>query len=148
MTRASFFSWAEWFESYLVENSEDRFSRDKAQIKQFCSFHGTQTSFRWWENCNCFKLVTYFIRMKWANENEMSHIMRLWHFSSSINSFFKRACTAIQWCLIFGWTLRLLTYLMCANSEGSSETVQMCRLVWAFTGHLCDKCHNLMSWLK
>ena len=29
---------------------------------------------------------------------------------------------------------------MCANSEGSGET-------WAFTGRLCDKYHNLMSWL-
>ena len=37
---------------------------------------------------------------------------------------------------------------MCANSEGSGETVQMRRLVWAFAGRLCDKYHNLMSWLK
>ena len=29
--------------------------------------------------------------------NEMSHLMRLWHFSSSLNSFFIRACAAIQW---------------------------------------------------
>ena len=27
----------------------------------------------------------------------MSQIMRLWYFLSSVNSFFKRACTAIQW---------------------------------------------------
>ena len=26
-----------------------------------------------------------------------SHVMRFWHFYSSVNSFFKRACTAIQW---------------------------------------------------
>ena len=36
---------------------------------------------------------------------------------------------------------------MCANSEGSDETAQMHRLAWAFAGHLCDKYHNLMSWL-
>ena len=24
-----------------------------------------------------------------------SHVMRIWHFSSSVNSFFKRACAAI-----------------------------------------------------
>ena len=30
MTLASFFSWVDQFESYLVENPEDRFSRDKA----------------------------------------------------------------------------------------------------------------------
>ena len=32
MTLASFFSWAGQFESYLVENPEDRFSRDEAHI--------------------------------------------------------------------------------------------------------------------
>ena len=37
---------------------------------------------------------------------------------------------------------------MCANSEGSGETAWMCRLTWAFSGRLCDKYHNLMSWLK
>ena len=31
-------------------------------------------------------------------------------------------------CLIFGRTLRLLPYFMCANSEGSGETAQMRRL--------------------
>ena len=30
---ASFFSWADWFESYLVENTEDRFSRDEVHFK-------------------------------------------------------------------------------------------------------------------
>ena len=29
----------------------------------------------------------------------MSQLMRLWHFLSSVNSFFKRACAANQW----GW---------------------------------------------
>ena len=51
-------------------------------------------------------------------------------------------------CLIFGQTLCLLPYFMCANSEGPGETAQMCRLAWAFAGRLCDKYHNLMSWLK
>ena len=27
----------------------------------------------------------------------MSRLMRLWHFSSSVNSFFKRPCADIQW---------------------------------------------------
>ena len=31
------------------------------------------------------------------NVAQMSHLMRLWHFSSSVNSFFKQACAAIQW---------------------------------------------------
>ena len=76
--------------------------------------------------------------------NQMSHVMRLWYFSSSVNSFFKRACAAIQWarCLIFGRTLRLLPYFMCAKSEGSDETAWMHRVAWAFAGRLC-KYHNL-----
>ena len=37
---------------------------------------------------------------------------------------------------------------MCANSEGSDETVRMRRLAWAFAGRLYDKYHNLMSWFK
>ena len=32
MALASFFNWADQFESYLVENPEDRFSRDEAQL--------------------------------------------------------------------------------------------------------------------
>ena len=28
---------------------------------------------------------------------QMSHLLGIWYFSSSINSFFKRACAAIQW---------------------------------------------------
>ena len=40
-------------------------------------------------------------------------------------------------------TLHLLPYFLCANSEGSGER----RLAWAFAGRLCDKYHNLMSWL-
>ena len=51
-------------------------------------------------------------------------------------------------CLIFGRTLRLFPYFMCANSEGSGETARMRRLAWAFVGRLCGKYHNLMSWLK
>ena len=51
-------------------------------------------------------------------------------------------------CLIFGQILHLLPYFMCANSKGSGETVRMRRLAWAVAGHLCDKYHNLMSWIK
>ena len=50
--------------------------------------------------------------------------------------------------LIFDQTLPLPHYFMCANSEGSCETAPMCRLAWAFAGCLCDKNHNLMSWLN
>ena len=30
-------------------------------------------------------------------KHNLRQLMRLWHFSSSVNSFFKRACAAIQW---------------------------------------------------
>ena len=41
----------------------------------------------------------------------------------------------------------LLPYFICANSKGSCEAARMHRLVWAFADRLCDKYHNLMSWL-
>ena len=60
--------------------------------------------------------------------HKLSHHMRLWHFPSCVNSFFKRACAVIQW----GWMsdffvgpgFRLLPYFMCANSEGSFKRLQ------------------------
>ena len=48
---------------------------------------------------------------------------------------------------MFGRTLRLLPFFMCANSEGSGETARLRRFAWAFTGRICDKYHSLMSWL-
>ena len=38
-------------------------------------------------------------------------------------------------------------HTLCANSKGSGETAWMRRLAWAFAGRLCDKYHNIMSWL-
>ena len=75
--------------------------------------------------------------------------MRLCYFLSSVNSFFKRACTAIHWGYMsdFWLVLRLLSYFMRANGEVSGETARMHRLASAFAGRLCDKYLNLMSWL-
>ena len=39
MTLANFFSWANRFESYLVENPEDRFSRDEAHMGKILLFN-------------------------------------------------------------------------------------------------------------
>ena len=69
-------------------------------------------------------------------------------YFSSINSFMHAQPSSGASCLIFGRNLRLLPYFMCANSKGSGETGWMRRLACAFAGHLCDKYHNLMSWLK
>ena len=78
----------------------------------------------------------------------MSQFMRLWHFSSSVNSSSNtHAQPSIGARCLFGRTIRLLPYFMSANSEGSGETVRMRRLAWAFAGRLCDKYHNLMRWL-
>ena len=53
-----------------------------------------------------------------------------------------------KWANIFGRILRLLPFFMFANSDGSGEDAWMRRLAWAFAGRLCDKYHNLMSWLS
>ena len=39
MTLSNFFSWADRFESYLVESPEDRFSRDEAHMGKILSFN-------------------------------------------------------------------------------------------------------------
>ena len=56
---------------------------------------------------------------------KLSQVMRLWYFSSSFfsNSHPQPSSGARR--PICDWTLRLLPYFMCANSEGSGETVQM-----------------------
>ena len=53
----------------------------------------------------------------------LSHLMRVWYFSSSLNSFFKRASKRARY-LRFGQTFCLLPYFMCANSELSGENAQ------------------------
>ena len=71
-----------------------------------------------------------------------------WDYGTFINSSNAHAQPSSgAKCLIFGRTLCLLPYIMCANSEGSGETAGMHRLAWAYTGGLYDKYHNLMSWL-
>ena len=37
--------------------------------------------------------------LDYTYDSTVSHVMRLWFFSYSVKSFFKLACTAIQW----GW---------------------------------------------
>ena len=48
--------------------------------------------------------------------------MRLWHFSSSVknqSSNVHAQPSSGARCLMSAWTLRLLRYFVCANSEGS-----------------------------
>ena len=82
------------------------------------------------------------------NSKQLRHLMRLWYFSSSVNSFFKRACTAISGarCLIFGRILRLLH--VC---ELAQALVRLCGCTGSPEPSLVtyvDKYHNLMSWLN
>ena len=39
MNLANFFNWADRFESYLIENPEDRFSRDEAHMGKILLFN-------------------------------------------------------------------------------------------------------------
>ena len=80
----------------------------------------------------------------------LSHVMRLWYFSSSVNSFFKRACAVIQWGLDVWFFVRHFVYFHMSymRTTKALARLQMHRLAWAFAGRLCDKYHNLMSWLK
>ena len=81
-------------------------------------------------NCACVVLD----RQK---EYHLSHLMRLWYFSSSVNSFFKRACKAIH---PEGQDVRFFL-----SDPSPTSTLRVCeqRRLW-----LCDKYYNLMSWVN
>ena len=81
-TLASFCGCAGRFESYLVENTEDRVSRDEDLM--LVLLHLALSPH--------LELVTLLVVYLY----DLSRLMRLWYFSSSENSFFKRACAAIQ----------------------------------------------------
>ena len=88
----------------------------------------------------------------WVNHDSLSSLMRLWYFSFSVNSFFKRACAATQW----GYSVASDFW----SDPSSTSLLHVCeqRRLWrrlrgcagwpeSFTVRLCDKYHNLMSWL-
>ena len=64
-------------------NSKDMFSRDEAQVIQ-----KEKVSCYNWKNLDT-------VNIPKVSTPKMSHVMRLWYFSSSVNSFFKRARAAI-----------------------------------------------------
>ena len=79
-------------------------------------------------------------------KNDLSRLMRLWHLSPSVNSIFKHACAAIH----CGYTSVFW------SDPSSTSILYVCeqRRLWrdgasacAFAVRLCDKYHNLMSWL-
>ena len=159
MTLASSWRCACRFEPYMVVNPKDRFPRDVAWMILRAhslghSWRCTLTRYCWWDGW----LISYLflnlfsdsISIFQAKDTKMSHLMRLWHVLSSVNSFFEwhTQLSSEARCPIFGRTLCLLLYFMCANSEGCGETARMHRLAWALAGRICGKYHNLMSWLK
>ena len=82
-------------------------------------------------------------RVHWFINRNISRLMRLWHLSPSVNPIFKHACAAIQ-----------CGYMSDFWSDPSSTSIRYVReqrrmrsLAWVFAVRLCDKYHNLMSWL-
>ena len=69
--------------------------------------------------------------------------LSFWRFTSKLSWSWASGAR----CLSFGWTLFLLPFFMCTNSEGCGETAWMRRQAWSFAGRICDTYHNLMSWL-
>ena len=102
---------AGWCAPLLFANGINRFSHDVAQLKfDFIveKFHWLVCCFRnlLWISHKCDDGVTTINSGWWCKttnaqftslQTQMSQLMKLWYFPSSVNSFFKRACTAIQW---------------------------------------------------
>ena len=80
----------------------------------------------------------------------MSRPMRLWHLSPSVNSIFKHACAAIHLGLHVWFLVRSFLYFhtLYVRTAKALVSARMRSLAWAFAVRLCDKYHNLMSWLK
>ena len=109
---------------------------EQRRLWRDCADAQARLSLRWspmWYARKAYKLMGWLICFVW------------WY--NNLLCFYPQPSNRAR-CLIFGRTLRLFQYLMCANSEGSGETARMRRLVWAFAGRLCDKYRNLTSWLK
>ena len=73
-------------------------------------------------------------------KKHMSHLMRLWYFLSSVNSFFKHACAVIQWGPDVWFLVGPFVYF-------HNSCVRIAKALARLRRCLCDKYHNLMSWL-
>ena len=83
--------WLKWktYENKVIYNMQKRLS--------------AKDNNNWW-NLSSFCMVNYWFSHQHHRQNQwrswtyiMSQLMRLWYVSSSVNSFFERACTAIRW---------------------------------------------------
>ena len=132
---ASLCSWAGWFESYLVENPEDRFSRVMAHISLCISADWPVFSVcmrNHWLSIECLakysdhtvqmcRLICVFTGCKY-------------HLSHDMTKPTKWVCT--QQRLRSDWAWRKLGSLAThwAHSEDSDQTGQIPRLIWVFAG--------------
>ena len=65
---ASFWSWAGWFESYLIDNPEDRFSHDVARIGQNSCLWCQAQKIRWKKKKQC-DLIVFQFEAAWVLTN-------------------------------------------------------------------------------
>ena len=73
-----------------------------------------------------------------------SHVMGLWVFSSSVYSFFKRACATIQWYLVGPF---VYFHTSCVRTANALARLRGCAGSPEPSLVAYDKYHNLMSWL-
>ena len=94
--------------------------RTKSTIISIISWHGSFLRFH--------QIRTSSVSLyTWT---DLSHLMRLWHFSSSVNSFLKRACTAMHshpvgldvWFLVEPFAYVISTTISWAGSFGPRQT--------------------------
>ena len=117
-TLASLWSWAGWFESYLVANPEDRFSRDEAQLLGIIWIPLRQ--YKWaalWQNQNNGMCAQRRLRSAWASAQSDQSGCPGWS-ETSLSAWSKLGSLAI---------LR-------AHGEGAYQTGRMLRLSWVFAG--------------
>ena len=63
-------------------------------------------------------------------------------------SFFKHACVPVGLDVSFLVGPFVYFHTSCVRTAKVLARLQMRRLAWAFAGRLCNKYHNLVSWLK
>ena len=153
-TLASLCSWAGKFESYLVKNPKDRFSRDVARVLTplvapcvlLCSSATPRNdsigdlllfffdrSLSCSDKCSILVLVTSstLVALKtYRPKRRKSFKINKWAVSwqkGCVYWSFKCTCAVIQWSQ-FSSSLSQASsssIIVCTNSEGSSETIQM-----------------------
>ena len=145
---ASLSCWPGWFESYLVANPEDRFSRVKAHISHTVLLLWSQVKF---ENIG---IPHPLVTANWTpmdTETHFCHHLKLHQMSKWATSWqnqhtdVRPAKTVISlginpvWSessLFAQWVAKDPSFLH-GDSEDSDQTGRMPRLIWVFAGRTC-----------